>query len=180
MLVVPRCISFFDAGTARKHGSHDASHLQETLLLMSLLRVVIEVWLFLQTAAAVLRPTADVREADGAGHSGNALSPPDVAAACFSVVFVELNWLWGQVHQMYYQVDTSHHSPDGVAEGSTSSMITTLNNKMLFNLVISVNNHGRCLWNDAWTFQRERVMFCVFWMAFHTVCALAILQKMIF
>lgn len=147
---------------------------------MSLLRVVIEVWLFLQTAAAVLRPTADVREADGAGNSGNALSPPEVAAACFDVVFVELNWLWGQGHQMYYQVDTSHHSPDGIAEGSTSSMITTPNNKMLFNLVISVNNHGRCLWNDAWTFQCARVMFCVFWIAFHSVCALAILQKMIF
>lgn len=81
MLAVPRCISFFDAGTARKHGSHDVSHLQETLLLMSLLRVVIGVWLFLQTAAAALRPTADVREADGEGHSGNALAPPDVAAA---------------------------------------------------------------------------------------------------
>lgn len=149
MLAVPRCISFFDAGTARKHVSHDASHLQETLLLMSLLRVVIGVWLFLQTAAAALRPTADVREADGAGHSGNALAPPGVAAACFSVVFVELNWLWGQGHQMYYQVEISHHSPDGIAEGSTSSMITTLNNKMLVYLVISVNNHGRCLWNNA-------------------------------
>lgn len=90
MLAVPRCISFFDAGTARKHGSHDASHLQGTLLLMSLRRVVIEVWLFLQTAAAALPPIADAREADGADHSGNALSPPDVAADCFSVIFVEL------------------------------------------------------------------------------------------
>lgn len=161
MLAVPRCISFFDAGTARKHGSHDASHLQETLLLMSPLRVVIEVWLFLQTAAAALRPTADVREANGAGHSQNALTPQDVVAACFSVIFVELNWLWGQGHQMYYQVEISHHSPDGIAEGSTSSVITTLNNKILFYLVISFNNHGRCLWNDAWTFQREWIMFCV-------------------
>lgn len=132
MLAVPHCISFFDAGTARKHGLHDASHQQEILLLMSLPRVVIEVWLFLHTAAAALRPIADVREADGAGHSGNALSPPDVAAACFSVIFVELNWLWGQGHQMYYQVDISHHSPDGIAEGSTYSMITTLNNRCYF------------------------------------------------
>lgn len=154
MLAVPRCISFYDVGTARKHGSHDASHLQGTLPLMSLLRVVIEVWLFLQTAAAALRPTADVGEANGAGHSENALNPPDVVAACFSVIFVELNWLWGQVHQMHYQVEISHHSPDGIAEGSTSSMITTLNNEKLFYLVISFNNHGRCLWNDACRFQR--------------------------
>lgn len=91
MLVVLRCISFFDAGTARKHGSHDASPLQETLLLMFLLRVVIEVWLFLQSAAAALRSTADVTEANGAGHSENASIHPDVVAACLSVIFAELN-----------------------------------------------------------------------------------------
>lgn len=162
MLAVPHCILFFDAGTARKHGSHDASHLQEILLLMSLLRVVIEVWLFLQIAAAALRPTADVREANGVCHSENTLPPLDVVAACFSVIFVELNWLWGQGHhQMYYQLEISHHSPNGIVKGSTSSVITTLNNKMLFYLVLSFNNHGRCLWNDAWMFQRERIMLCV-------------------
>lgn len=161
MLAAPRCISFFDAGTARKHGSHDASHLQETLLLMSLLRVVIEVWLFLQTAAAVLRPTADVREANGASHSENALIPPNVVAACFSVIFDELHLLWGWGHQMYYQLEISHHSANGLAEGSTSSMVTTLNNKILFYLVISSKNHGRCRCKNAWTFECEWITFCV-------------------
>lgn len=100
MLVVPHCISFFDAGTARKHGSPDASPLQETLLLMFLLRVVIGVWLFLQSAAAASLLTADVKEANGAGHSENASIPPDVVAACFSVIFAELDLLWGQGHQL--------------------------------------------------------------------------------
>lgn len=120
MLVVPHCISFFDAGTARKHGSHDASPLQVTLLLMFLLRVVTEVWLFLQSAAGALRSTADVKEANGAGHSENASIPPDVVAACFSVIFAELDLLWGQGHQLYYQLDISHYSPNWIAEGSTS------------------------------------------------------------
>ena len=117
MLVVPHCISFFDAGTARKHGLHDASLRQVTLLLMFLLRVVTEVWLFLQSAAGALRSTADVREANGAGHSENASIPPDVVAACLSVIFAELDLLG---HQLYYQLDISHHSPNWIAEGSTS------------------------------------------------------------
>lgn len=161
MLAAPRCISFFDAGTAHKRGSRDASHLQEILLLMFLLRVVIEVWLFLQAGAAALRPTVDVREANGAGHSENALTPAGVVAACFSVFFAELNWLWGQGHQLYYQLEISHHSPQEIAEGSTCAMITALNNRILFYLVISFNNHGRWQWNDSWTFQREWIMFCV-------------------
>lgn len=64
---------------------------------------------------------------------------------------------------MYYQVEILHYSPYGIAEDSTSSMITTLNNRMLFYLVISFNNHGRCQWNDAWTFQREWIMLFVRW-----------------
>lgn len=136
MLVVPHYTSFFDAGTARKHGSHDASPLQETLLLMFLLRVAIEVWLFLQSAAAALRSTADVMEVNGEGHSENASIPPDVVAACFSVTFAELKLLW---ERLYCQHELSHHFPSWIAEGSTSSMIVTLINRILFDLVISFN-----------------------------------------